>query len=69
MGSTTVKVKSVQLLNHTVLQVETEKQEGFSVNPGQAADISCGPPVMMKLVEKILSDLQIDESLIIKESL
>jgi ferredoxin-NADP reductase len=40
MGSTAVKVKSIQLLNQNVLKVETERPEGFSFNPGQAADIS-----------------------------
>lgn len=35
-----IKVKSIRLITHDVLRIETEKPQGLSFTPGQAADIS-----------------------------
>ena len=35
-----IKVKSIRLITHDVLQIDTEKPVGLSFTPGQAADIS-----------------------------
>lgn len=40
MNECTVKIQSIKKLTHDVLQIVTEKPEGFSFIPGQAAEIS-----------------------------
>ncbi|MFO7867860.1 MAG: hypothetical protein R6U95_01005 [Bacteroidales bacterium] len=40
MKQSTVKIKSIQHLNHNVLQIVTEKPQEYTFTPGQATEIS-----------------------------
>jgi ferredoxin-NADP reductase len=40
MGRKTVKIKSIQYLNHDVIQIVTEKPKEYTFTPGQATDVA-----------------------------